>query len=56
MSVLNFNFFMISIMLALLALLKNHLNFLKESIFEFIFKKYNKRLFFKKVWVFFHNI
>ena len=34
----------------MLALLKNHLNFLKESIFEFIFKKY---LFFKKVWVFF---
>ena len=37
----------------MLALLKNHLNFLKESIFELIFKKYNKLLFFKKVWVFF---
>ena len=34
MSPLNFNFVMINIILKMLVLLKNHLNYLKYSIFE----------------------
>ena len=32
----------------MLVLLKNHLNYLKDSIFECFFKKYNRLLLFKK--------
>ena len=32
----------------ILVLAKNHLNYPKDNIFEFFFKKYNKILFFKK--------
>ena len=50
MSFLNFNFLMIYIIHKMLVLLKNHLNYLKESIFECFFKKHNKLLFlFKKI-------
>ena len=47
MSLPNFNFLMIYIIHKILALPKNHLNYLKDNIFECFFKKYN-RLFFKK--------
>ena len=47
MSLLNFNFGMIFITHKMLVLLKNNLNYLKESIFECFFKEY-KRLVFKK--------
>ena len=43
MSLLNFSFKMIYRMLVLL---KNHLNYFKDDIFECFFKKYNKLLFF----------
>ena len=46
MSLLNFNFVMIYIIHKTLALLKNHLNYLKDNIFECFFKKYNSLLFF----------
>ena len=37
----------------MLALLKNHLNYLKDNIFEFFFKMYNRPLlFFKKIILF----
>ena len=49
MSLLNFNFVMIYIIHKILALLKNHLNYLKGNIFECFFKKYNKLLFQKKI-------
>ena len=45
---LNFNFAMISIIHNILVLIKNHLNYLKDNIFEFFFKKYNRLLFFEK--------
>ena len=48
---LKFIFVMIYIIHKLLVLLKNHLNYLKDIIFECIFKEYNRR---KKI--FFHNI
>ena len=44
MSLLNFNFVMISIIHKILALVKNHLNYLKDNIFECFFKKYNRLL------------
>ena len=53
MSLLNFNFFMIYIMHKMLVLIKNDLNYLKDSIFKCFFKEYN-RLFFSEN--FFHNI
>ena len=34
--------------LKILVLTKNHLNYLKENIFEYFFKKYNRLLFFLK--------
>ena len=47
-SLLNFNFFMIYIMHKMLVLIKNDLNYLKDSIFKCFFKEYN-RLFFQKI-------
>ena len=47
MSLLNFNFVMIYIIHKMLALIKNNLNFLKDDIFEWFFKKYDRLLFFK---------
>ena len=44
-SLLNFNFVIIYIIHKMLVLLKNHLNYLKDSISECFFKKY-KRLFY----------
>ena len=46
MSLLNFNFVMIYMIRKILVLLKNHLDYLKDSIFECFFKKYNRLLFF----------
>ena len=45
-SLLNFNFVMIYIIHKILVLLKNHLNYLKDSIFECFFKEYNRLSFF----------
>ena len=56
MSLLNFSFGMIYVIHKLLVLLKNHLNYLKDSIFECFFKEYNRILFFKKNINLFHNI
>ena len=53
---LNFNFAMIHIIHKILVLIKNHMYYLKDNIFEFVFKKYNRLLFFKKKLFFFHNI
>ena len=39
---LNFSSVMIYIIHKILVLLKNHLNYLKDNIFEFFFKKYNR--------------
>ena len=47
MSLLNFNFVMIYIIRIILVLLKNHLNYLEDSIFEWFFKEHNRH-FFKK--------
>ena len=52
-SILNFSFVMIYIIHKILVLLKNHLNYLKDNIFECFFKKYNRLLFFSKKIVFF---
>ena len=48
MSLLNFNFVMIYIIHEMLVSLKNHLNYLKDSVFECFFKEYNRPLFFLK--------
>ena len=56
MSILNFNFVMIHIIHKVLVMLKNYLNFLKNSIFECFFNKYNRLLFLIKKKFFFHNI
>ena len=45
---LNFNFVMIYIIHKMLVLLKNHPNYLKETIFEWFFLEYNRLLFFLK--------
>ena len=55
MSLLNFNFVMIHIIYKILVLIKDHLNYLKYNIFEFLFKKYNRLLILSKN-NFFHNI
>ena len=55
MSLLNFNFAMIYIIHTILILIKNHLNYLKDNIFEFFFKKYKILLSLKQN-NFFHNI
>ena len=52
MPLLSFNFLVIYIIHKILVLLKNYLNYLKYSISECFFKKYN-RFFFKKN---FHNL
>ena len=39
---LNFNFAMIPIIHNVLVLIKNHMNYLQDSIFEFSFKNCNK--------------
>ena len=41
-SLLNFNFVMIPIIPNVLILIKNHMNYLQDSIFEFSFKNCNK--------------
>ena len=43
---LNFNFVMIYIIHKILVLLKNHPNYLKETIFEWFLLEYNRLLFF----------
>ena len=50
-SFLNFNFAMIYIIHKILVLIKDYL---KDNIFEFFFKKYNRLLFFLKN-IFFHD-
>ena len=40
-SLLNFNFAMIYIIQKILVLIKNHMNYFKDNIFECFFKKYN---------------
>ena len=46
MSLLNFNLVMVYTIHKTLVLLKNHLNYLKDNIFECFFKKYNRFIFF----------
>ena len=46
MSILNVNFVLIFMIHKMLVLLKNHLNCLKDDVFECLFKEYNKLLFF----------
>ena len=48
MSLLSCNFFMIYIIDKILVLLKNNLNYFKDSILECVFKEYNRLLFFLK--------
>ena len=48
MSLLNFNFVMIYIIHKILVLIKNHLNYLKDDIFECFLKKCKSVLFFEK--------
>ena len=48
-SILNFYFVMIHIIHKTLVFIKNHTNYLKDNIFKFFLKKYNRLLFFKKV-------
>ena len=50
MPLLNLNFFMIYIIHKMLVLLKNYLNYLKDSIFECFLKEYNRLLFFFKTY------
>ena len=52
MSLLNFNFVMVYIIHEVLILLKNHLNYLEDSVFKCFFKDYNKLFFFLKKNVF----
>ena len=42
-SLLRFNFAMIH---EVLVLIKNHMNYFKDNIFKYFFKKYNRLLFF----------
>ena len=51
----DFNFVMIHIIRKMLVLLKNHLVYLKDNVFEYFFKKYYRLLIFKKI-NFFQNI
>ena len=58
MSLLNVSFLMIYLIHIMLVLLKNHVNYLKDSIFEYFFKEYNRlSFFFFKKTIFFktHN-
>ena len=43
-SLLNFNFSLLNF--KILVLVKNHMNYLKDNIFQFFYKKYNRVLFF----------
>ena len=43
MSLLNFNFVMIQIIYKVFVLLKNYVNYLKNSVIECFFEEYNKR-------------
>ena len=52
MSLLNINFLMIYIIHKMLLLLKNHLNYLKSSTFEWFFKEYIRLLIFFKTFFF----
>ena len=45
MSLLNFNSVMIYIIHKMLVLLENNLNCLKDSIFKYFFKEYNRHFF-----------
>ena len=45
MPLLNFNIVMIHIIHKTLLLIKSHLNYLKDNIFEYFLKKYNRLLF-----------
>ena len=47
-SLLNFSFIMIYTIYEILALIKNHLNYLKNNISECFFKEYNILLIFLK--------
>ena len=52
MSLLNFSFIMMKTIHKILVLIKNQLNYLKDNIFEWFFKEYNRLLsfiFFKKI-------
>ena len=55
MSLLNLSFIMIYTIHKILVLIQNHLNHLKNNIFECLFKeyKYNTFNFFKKIIIFF---
>ena len=53
---LNVNLVMICVIHNILALLKNHLNYLKDNIFKCVFKKVYQTFFFKKKNIFFHKI
>ena len=48
MPLLNFDFVIIYIIHKILVLLTNHVNYVKDSIFECFFKDYNRHLFFFK--------
>ena len=48
MSLLKFSLIMIFTFYKISVLIKNHLNYLKDNIFERFFKKYNRILFFFK--------
>ena len=45
-SLLDFNFIMIHIIHKILVLIENHINYLKDNISKFFFKKYKRLLFF----------
>ena len=53
MSLLSFSFVMIYIIHEMLVLPKNHLNYLKDKIFECFFKEHNRHLIFLKNLIFF---
>ena len=48
MSLLNFSFIMVYTIHKISVLIKNHLNYLKDNIFELFFKEYNILLIFLK--------
>ena len=56
MSLLNFNFVMIYIIHKMLVLLRSHLNYLKDNIFECFLKSIIHIYFFSIDTIFFHNI
>ena len=53
MSLSNCNFVMMYIIHKILTVFKNHLNYVKDNIFECFFKKYDRFLFLKKHFFFF---